>query len=64
MHELVESVYYKDNVKTSDGEVNKASKEATIKTRIGKKCAILIGEFQVLFHGKRGNPRAKLTTII
>lgn len=64
MHELSKNVHRKDNVKTSNDQVNKVSNEKAIETRIGKKCAILIGELQVLFHEEENSLRTKLTTII
>lgn len=48
----------------SNGQVNEASNEVVIDTRIGKECAILIGEFRVLFHREGSNLRNKLATFI
>lgn len=64
MHELAKDVHCKDNIRTSNGQVNKVSNKSAIDTRIGKECAILIDELQVLFHGKQSDLRTKLATII
>lgn len=60
---MIENVDSINNIRLTDGQINESTNHMTINTMIIEKVAILIVEFQVLFHGKGGRLSTKVVTI-